>query len=262
MRLESFSQRSHRKLENYRYHQRVKRLNMKTGVVHKVLFNNAAIPANTILASGVEIIRVAPGRHSFGSPDEQLGVIIEIYKVPEEERNIDFAAIKWSDGSDGESSLNDLLAFSDLQSYCLTNQISLVREPKYHIDQVLFVKPSRDSHSAAFYPAVGSPHETDVKVTKVEVSTFGNVITYQVYIPSVGYVNFLEKSLITAKERERILHNDFKECFFTTDALPFFRRGERVKTYEGWLYNQDESVIVELNPELRSLLSWGIKQDE
>lgn len=227
------------------------------------LRNGFVVNAVTPIVSGMEVVKIGGrGPYRFGSELEDIGVVGTVHSPapPPEGRPSDYIAeVGWGGGKDWtEEYVESLVAYVDVQ---VAEQEfgPLTIEPKYHVDQVLFVKPNRHAETS-YYPAVGSPYESDVKVTEVLNSRFGSKINYRVYVPSYGYMTLEETALITAKERERILHEDFKEYFVTTDLLPFFKKGERVKEYDGFIYNLEDTVIVEATKELKSNLSWSIKQ--
>lgn len=233
---------------------------------HVVLDNkrDITIPAPTVLKSGMEVIRIKNKLYSpyqYGDVSEDIGIIETIGTTVVGSKAELIASVRYTGGHTSTEPCDMLVAYVDLQSWVTATGKTLSPIPKYRVDQVLFVRPITGQRSNEDYPAVNSPFETDVKVTDVYVSKFGSVISYRVYMPRVGYRTYDEENLMTAKERERMLHTDFKEYLYTQDALPFFKRGEKVKTFGGYLYNLDETVIIELNDELKKYLSWSIKQE-
>lgn len=229
-------------------------LNLKKGIV---------VPALTPITVGMEVLRIPSIDHaaySFGLATEDTGTVesIKPFKIGSGETLI--AIVLWTCGIRSEEYVTNLLATTDYSTWLITNEKQSLGA-LYHVDQIVFVRPLPGQRSSSEWPAVGSPYETDIKIIEVHSSRFGSVIKYKAYIPYVGYRNFNQESLMTAKEKERIVHDDFKEYFVNEDSLPFFKKGERVKVYGGYVYNMNETVIIEITDEIRKLLSWSIKQE-
>lgn len=251
-------------MENHLY--QLKKKHMKTPIKTVVLDKNRnwVVPVTIPISKGVEVIRLKTSKYSpyaFGTPDEAIGVVSEIGTFNDGLRTLELAVVTWPHDEIGDEEIHTLLAYQDYLNWA-DKQGGLNVDPLYCVDQVLFLRPLPNVRSSMDYPAVGSPFETDMKITKVKRSFFGSCITYTAYIPNLGYRNFTEDMLVTAAGRERILHEDFKEYFVSVDAQPFFTRGERVKAYDGYIYNLDETVVCKITDELRKILSWSIKQEE
>ncbi|HEY0750161.1 MAG TPA: hypothetical protein VGD26_03335 [Chitinophagaceae bacterium] len=231
------------------------------------LNQNILIPSPTEVKVGMEVLRAYNPNlrmipYQFGTFDENQGVVTEIGELPNPAgKMVKVAIITWPGGYTTEDYLENLLPVVDFNDWRVQNGTSELPVPKYRVDQVMFIRPNPMHRTGPDYPAIGSVFETDVKITDVKISRFGSVLRYVTYIPGVGYRSFIEEELCTPTERERIVHADLKEYFFTVDALPFFRRGERVKALDGFLYNLDESVIVKINDKLKEYLSWSIKPE-
>lgn len=238
---------------------------MKSGVRQVVLnrVNGLVVPANTVLEKGMEVLRIpCIKRHTyaFGGPSEDSGIILDMGVVEIAGHKEVMAAVQWASGLQTDEILDKLLAVVDLNNYLETSGKDFSLKPLYHIDQVLFVLPDARMRNSPMYPAVGSSYETDVKVIDIITSRFGNHVLYNTYIPNAGYVTFKQENLITAKEKDRLKHEDFKEYFFGIDSPPFLKKGEKVKAYDGYIYNFDESVVLKITEDLRKYLTWSIKQ--
>jgi len=271
MKLGNSLKNSGHRASDYYYHKRLQLKQMQTGVRQVILSkqgnNYVRVPAPTVIEVGIEVLRLPGGsRHPsyvYGSQYEESGVVIALKGTGLGESNIGgiVAVVDWQGSGRIDEFPSNLLATKDLADWRERSGIK-PPEPKYHIDQVLYVKPGISDRASSLYPAVGSHYETDLKIVEIVSSRFGSTILYRAYIPGNGFNWFNESQLITAKERDRLKHEDFKEYMFAIDSPPFLKRGERVKTYDGYLYNTDESVILKLTDELKSHLSWPIKQED
>lgn len=142
---------------------------------------------------------------------------------------------------------HNVVAYTDYLRWKHENNI-VDPTPKFKIDQVVFVlsslRPKQYIYGDVF----------NTKILKTEVSKFGNIIRYLAHLPNIGNQWFMEHELISVEDKEK-LFNNIKEYTFNTDALPFFHKGQRVKVFDGYLMNLDESVGVKLNDTLLANLS-------
>ncbi len=220
------------------------------------------VPILTELVEGLEVV-VAKGTSSkspcFGLPNESKGRILGFDpNVASKDPGDIVVVVEFSRGSRCVTTTNNVVAYQDYLAYEASSPNNLRKKiPKYKEDQVLYLKPSPTRHPSGEYPSVGSNYESDVKVIAVNVSFFGNHVTYQIYIPHYGSINVEEDVLITAEERFKYLHSDFKEATVSKDLLPFFVLGERVRVFEGFVYTMDQSrATVKLTPDLQAILKF------
>jgi hypothetical protein len=212
------------------------------------------------IKEGIEVVVAFngdPHGYSFGAQQEDVGTIIAVDDLATaadpNRRNVVIIEYKKSRHRAGEF-IEDVVAYEDYLDYLKEKGKPTQPVPLYQADQVLYVKPSPRNRACHEYPAIGSQYETDVKVLSSDASTFGNHIYYQVYIPKAGYSQIKEDDLIPANGRLKYLYKDFKEAVMSINAEPFFKKEEVVKIFDGYVYNQDETVVVKLNNELEKLL--------
>jgi hypothetical protein len=224
---------------------------MITGDEYVSVGQGISVKRKTIIDVNSNVIRLPGGmkgtkEYSIGNKFESIGVVVKRYNSD----GVDYCHIIWGNGQVRPTTeyMTDLLAEDDFKGCGY-----VIPQPKLRVDQVMYVRPGVRTPSEE-YPAVGSTYETDVKIIEVLSSQFGASILYRVYSPQYGYLKLHQDHLITPSERLNYLYKDFKQFSMEEDCSPFFKKGEIVYLFDGFISNKKESVMVKMNDDLQKLL--------
>lgn len=257
MKLVNSSGRYSANMQSY-FHQ--KKLKLKKMVGEKkfvTLREGMVVEKKSPIVRGSRVIRIPRAKnvpYAFGQPKEDLGSVTDLQMVQLSIKESAMVVyVQWEQHSPTGEALEDLIALEDYEDWLKVNPI-IAPTKIFKIDQVVYVKPSPKKAPSPDYPSIGSQWETDVKITEITTSKFDSTSKYRVYIPNVGYANFAEDELVVAADKLKYKYKDFKELTCTVDASPFFKKDEKVKTFDGHVYNMGETVIIKLNDELQQLL--------
>jgi hypothetical protein len=220
----------------------------------------------TPIKTGVEVILIGydtynPSsyeydRYLYGSVLENVYTVLDSFTIFNRlEKSVDAFKIEITPENYITLTTPVLLAYADYLTFRETNP-KLTDYAPFKDGDVVYLAPQPGKTASQSTPYVGSEFETDMKVINVTKSKFGSAIRYTVYIPKYGYRELRPtEKLITREERSKYLYKDYKNVTANIDMKPFFSKDEKLKIFDGWVYNESETTIVKLTPTLLSNLT-------
>lgn len=186
--------------------------------------------------------------HTLGTPGEALGTIVAI--------NNQHATVQWNGTSYfGHTTVNSLHVLMHHDKY-RDEIFKPLGEPKFRVDQVVYIKPNPITKHRSNLPAIGTKAETDLKIESVTLSPLESCYLYQVYSPK-GH-NFLvtESDLVDYRGRNFYKYKDYKSVTVIVDMMPFFSLGQEAQVFDGYLRNADDTHVIKLTPEIKNNLKY------
>lgn len=156
--------------------------------------------------------------------------------------------VKWNNGRNNTYRITDLVLVSEF----IENFPPFAEEDLLPVNDIVYIKYTKDIEAHSGWPMVGTPHEIDCKILKADRSPLGFRRSYELISGNGSRIFTDQSDLLSIKEREEFLMGGLHEYVALEDMHPLYNKGQRFKHTGEYLVSLDESVSLNYSKAIKN----------